>query len=328
MLLQLSKLRLLVVQSPKLYSCLVVLAIFLLQLIFLAPVVSTPTNVAVIYPEIRAPFNKIFADIADGVEKQANGSTKRYALKKDYSQKELEQWIVKNNIEVCVGLGRRGENALSEINNGIPFVLSGILSAKDAEQVMPVISMAPSPSKLFAKALSLKKDIKEIIVVYNPKKTQWLILKAREAATEHGITLTALETKSLSDSAKIYRKVFARPGIKNAAIWLPPDSTSVDNKAILSYILEKSWNRNIVVFSSGPAHVSKGALFAMYPDNFKLGERLAEIALSGLDGNKVSQRIFPAEELHAAINRRTAEHLGINVTNAELRLYDAVFPSE
>ena len=327
MLLLSSKLRLLVVQCFKQYS-LAVIVICMLQILFLTQVQSASSIVGVIYPDIREPYNKIFTDIADGVEEQTNGHTKRYALKKDYSQKELEEWLTKNNIEVCVGLGRRGENALTEINNELPIVLSGILSSKDTEQAVSVISMAPSPDKLFAKALELKKDIKEIIVVYNPKKTQWLINKARDAATKHGITLTTLETKSLSESAKIYRKVFQRSGIKNAAIWLPPDSSSVDNKAILSYILEKSWSHNIVVFSSGPAHVNKGALFALYPDNFKLGQRLAELALGELGGNKDYQQITPAEDLHAAINKRTAEHLGINVTSAELRLYEAVFPSE
>lgn len=322
------RLRLTIVQSLKKYSFLALFVILFLQILFLAPVLSTSSNVGVIYPEIRAPFNKIFTDIADGVEKHANGHTIRYVLEKDYSKKELEEWLSKNNIEVCVGLGRRGESALAEVGGGLPIILSGILSAQDTTQSIPAISIAPSPNKLFAKAISFNKDIEEIIVVYNPKKTQWLIHEARAAATEHGLTLTTFETKSLSESAKIYREIFKRSGIKKAAIWLPPDPTSVDNKAILSYILEKSWSRNIVVFSSGPAHVSKGILFAMYPDNFKLGERLAEMALNELNGKQVSQTISPVEDLHTAINTRTAEHLGINITRSELRMYDAVFPSE
>ncbi len=289
---------------------------------------STP-SVAVIYPELRAPFNKIFTDMADGVEKEINGSTVRYILKKDYSPQQLNQWMNENNIQACVALGVRGEKATSALEKDIPIILGGMLAPKSNSDLRPGISLAPSPDKLFEKLKIIKPDAREVIVVYNPKKTTWLIQKAQVAAVKHQLKLVTYTTMSLSESAKIYREIFKRKNIADVGIWLPPDPTSVDNKAVLSFILDQAWRKNITVFSSSLAHVNKGVLFAMYPDNIRLGQSLGKVALNELNKSTDQYKgIVPVTDLLTAFNRRTAEHLGINVTSTELRSYDAVFPSK
>jgi len=304
----------------------IVLASCVFLLILSLPSFAATPSVAVIYPELRAPFNKVFEDIADGVEKKVNGRTKRYILSKDFSQKELDDWIKKNDIKVCVALGGRGEKAANQFTQDIPIVLSGILQPKTIEH--PGISFAASPDKLFSTLKKQKLNIKQVIVVYNPKKTEWLIRAGQSAAIKHGLELVTYTTSSLSESAKIYRKVFKRLRIKDAAIWLPPDSTSIDNRTLLSFVLEQSWAHDVAVFSSSPAHVNKGVLFAMYPDNLKLGQSLGAVALEELNGGTKLKGLVPVEDLKTAFNKRTAEHLRVRFTSDDLRRYDAVFPSE
>lgn len=329
MIVDFPSLRLAIMPILKQNSCKkTVLFLFAFLLLFSIPTFAATPSVAVIYPELRAPFNKVFTDIADGVEEQVNGRTMRYILKKEYSQQELNQWLSKNNIKVCVALGVRGENATSVISDDIPVILGGVLKPKLIGESRPGISVAPSPDKLFEKLKKLKRNIKEVIVVYNPDKTEWLIDRAHYAAVKHGLELVAHPTDRLSKSAKLYREIFKRPGLRNSAIWLPPDSTSVDNHAVLSFILEQSWRHETIVFSSKLSHVSKGVLFAMYPNNIKLGQSLGKIASDELNGNGARVKgMVPLEDLNTALNRRTAEHLGINVSSSELRTYDAVFPS-
>ncbi len=295
-------------------------------LILSIPSFAATPSVAVIYPELRAPYNKIFEDIAEGVEKKINGRTKRYVLPKEYSQKDLNDWIRKNDIKVCVALGGRGEKAANQFTQDIPIVLSGVLQSKSITH--PGISFAASPDKLFSTLKRQKLNIKQVIVVYNPKKSEWLMREAQSAATKHGLELITYATSSLSNSAKLYREIFKRLRIKDAAIWLPPDSTSIDNRTLLSFVLEKSWSHHVAVFSSSPAHVNKGVLFAMYPDNLKLGFSLGAVALEELNGGAEIDTLIPVEDLKTAFNKRTAEHLGVRFTSNDLRKYDAVFPSE
>ncbi len=304
----------------------IVLSACVFLIILSLPIFAATPSVAVIYPEVRAPYNKVFDDIANGIEKKINGRTKRYILQKEFSQKDVDAWIKKNNIKVCVALGGRGEKAANQFAQDIPIVLSGVLKPKEANY--PGISLAASPDKLFSELKKQKFNIKQVIVVYNPAKSEWLIREAQTAATKQGLELITYTTTSLSESAKIYRKVFKRLRISDAAIWLPPDTSSIDNRTLLSFVLEQSWKKNVVVFSSSPAHVNKGVLFAMYPDNLKLGQSLGVVVLEELNGGAKFRSLIPIEDLKTAFNKRTAEHLGVRFTSQDLRSYDAVFPSE
>ena len=314
----------------KRYSCRkTVLAFFAFLILFSLPAFSAAPTVAVIYPELRAPYNKIFTDMADGIAKEVNGRTFRYMLTKDYSTQDLNQWLNKNNIKVCVALGVRSESATSALENDIPVILGGVLTPKSKTDLRYGISLAPSPDKLFGKLKKLKPSVKEIVVVYNPNKTEWLVRRAQSAATKHRINLVTYSTGSLSESAKIYREIFRRKNINRSAIWLPPDPKSIDNRTLLSFILDQSWKKDTAVFSSSLAHVNKGVLFAMYPDNIRLGQSLGKAAMDELNGNTNKNKgLVPVSDLQTAFNKRTAEHLGINITSAELRSFDAVFPSE
>ena len=299
---------------------------FVVFTLFLSiPIFAAVPSVAVIYPELRAPYNKVFEDIADGVEKKVNGRTKRYVLPKNFSSQKFNEWIRQNDIKVCVALGMRGEKAVETLTEDIPVVLSGVLKSKSP--AYSGISLAASPDKLFAELKKQKLEINQVIVVYNPDKTEWLIRQAQSDALKHKLDLITYKTNSLSNSAKIYREIFSRSDIKKSSIWLAPDSTSVDNKTLLSFILEKSWTYDVAVFSSSPAHVSKGVLFAMYPDNMKLGQSLGSVVLGELNGSATLNKMVPVKDLKIAFNKRTAEHLGIKFTSDDLRNYDAVFPT-
>ncbi len=300
---------------------------FLVFAIFLSfPSFATTPSVAVIYPELRAPYNKIYDDIAAGVETKVNGRTMRFKLTKNYSPSQLNDWVARNNIKVCVALGKGGEKAIGQLTHDIPVVLSGVIKPKSP--IYGGISLAASPKKLFTELKKQNSKIKKVIVVYNPKKSEWLIRQAQSDAVQKNLQLVTYMTTSLSESAKIYREIFSREDITSSAIWLPPDTTSVDKKTILSFILEQSWAKNVTVFSSSPAHVNKGVLFAMYPDNKKLGESLGAYALDKLNGGSGLNKMVPVEDLKIAFNKRTAEHLGIKFRSDDLRRYDAVFPSK
>ena len=114
---------------------------------------------------------------------------------------------------------------------------------------------------------------------------------------------------------------------KRDALWLPQDTTTVDDDTILPFVLRQSWNRDLPVFSSNVTHVKRGALFALYPDNVELGRALAQAAVRYLSGSKHGvEGVQALREVKSAINTRTAAHLGLSL-DTKLAGYDLVFPT-
>ena len=99
----------------------------------------------------------------------------------------------------------------------------------------------------------------------------------------------------------------------------------MDERAILPLTLRESWNRNIAVFSSNPSHVPRGVLFSLYPDNRAMGRTLAAMAVE--EGNGAAS-IEPLGDLRVAVNLRTAEHLGLDLSSRQRREFDLVFPPQ
>ena len=74
------------------------------------------------------------------------------------------------------------------------------------------------------------------------------------------------------------------------------------------------------------AHVKGGALLSLYPDNLDLGRSLAAAALRALGTPRPVPGVQPLRETRAAVNTRTAAHLGLDI-QSRLPMFDLVFPA-
>ncbi|WP_323745031.1 ABC transporter substrate binding protein [Noviherbaspirillum malthae] len=175
-----------------------------------------------------------------------------------------------------------------------------------------LISLTPSPVLLFAKMKALAGQIRRIYVVHNPKRTEAQIRNAREAAREQGLELIVLEASDVSAAARQYDGIMQSMDGRTDALWLPDDPSILNNNIVLPLILERSWNRSIPVFSSTVAHVARGVLFSMHPDNYRMGQTLA-ISMSTMLTEKGRRYHDDLRDVRVAINQRTARHLGLNL---------------
>jgi putative ABC transport system substrate-binding protein len=206
-------------------------------------------------------------------------------------------------------------------------LVGGALLLSDAEIVnVNGISLTPDPALLFSRLRTLLPEVRRVIVVYDPVKTEWLLRIARDAARAQGLELVAHEAHDLSQAAHIYTTLFGTADSRRDAVWLPHDTTTVEEGTLLPLILKESWNSGVPIFSSNMLHVKKGALFAMSPNNVELGRSLASSALGLMAGEHRKKGVQPLRELHTAINLRTASHMGLNIGYQQQRTFDFIYP--
>lgn len=302
------------------------IAVVIVYVALFAPVFAE-AKVGIIVPELRAPFKVIFDSVVDGIEGELNQGSSRLVLNKDYDPNDIARWARQENIRSVVTLGTLGLKASMYVPGNPAIVHGALLSAPGHSSKHPGVALTPDPKALFDLLYQLDNTRKRIVVVYNPAKNQWLVDLAKRQTAANGMQLVAYKATGVKQAAIIYDEIFSDNDLDSTALWLLQDSKVIDSKIVLPFIIEKAWQKEMVVFSSALGHVKNGVLFSMYPDNKRHGEQLAQLINSaGARANIADNNIHPSVGLQNAVNIRTAEHLGINLTRSELREFDVVFP--
>lgn len=287
------------------------------------------SSVGVVYPQIGEPYRSAFAAIVRGIEERTGGRIVRLPLVGDASPDSLLEALRSRHVRAVVALGRSGLKATTSLDLKLPVIAAGVLSVPESEgQLGTVVSLAPDPQLLFTRLKTFVPQARRVIVVYNPRQNDWLIRLAREASRHSGLELLAFESEDLKGSLKRYQELMGQLNVRRDALWLPQDTTAVDESAVLPWLLRTAWDEGLPVFSSNVAHVRRGALFALYPDNIELGRHLGTTAMSMLSSGSPPPRGLQAlRQVLTAVNVRTARHLGLDL-EASTQAIHLVLPEQ
>lgn len=285
-------------------------------------------SIVVVFPELGEPFRQVFAAIIEGIEDRLGGVVNSLAVPNNANPAQVAEDVRKREAKVLIGLGRGGMRVATALADELAVLVGCVVSVQESEaRSFPVHTLAPDPALLLARLKRLKPGARRVHLVYDPKLNAWLARLAREAARAEGLELLAQEVASQSEALRAYSQLLAAADPVRDALWLPQDPTTVDDGSVLPLVLREGWNRNIAVFSSHLAHVKRGALFSLYPDNHELGRTLAASAQRLASGPRAGMAgVQPLRQTRAAINIRTAAHLGIDAGAAPAG-FDLVYPS-
>lgn len=283
---------------------------------------------AILYPGVREPYRTVFEEVIAGIEGHYPGVTKRYELWPDYRTDAVRNWLRAREIRSVITLGTRGFDVAKVLQQQLHTIVVGaaLLRPQSSNNGFDGITLAPDPSILFQYLAELAPQVRQVAVIYNQQLNGWLIELAHQAAAGQGIELDARGVDNLRQAAEQYREVLRCEREGACAVWVLQDPATVDDRAILPLILKKAWDNHLVVFSSSPSHVRKGALFSLFPDNYAMGQRLAELAARASRANRGDAMIEPLRNVRIAVNLRTAEHLGLRFSSKTRGAFDMIFP--
>jgi putative ABC transport system substrate-binding protein len=271
-------------------------------------------RIAVIYPDLGEPYHSVFQQILSGIEQTAPTRVVGIALPESLHPDQLERRLRDEGAAVVIALGRHGLKAASELPKTLPVVGGAVLAAPDdGPGASTLVSLTPDPQLLLKHLKRMAPSVRRVFTVYSARQNDWLMALAQKAASAQGIELVQLETDDLRIALQRFHEIVdtAEPG--HDAIWLPQDTAVLDDQVVLPFVLQQAWDRSLIVFSSTLAHVRRGALFALYPDNVDMGRQLANSALSLIETTHPRRTVQPLREVRLALNTRTAGHLGLNL---------------
>lgn len=285
---------------------------------------STGPRVAVVYPQVRDPYRAVFRAIFEGVSAETPQGVEALEIPPEESVDAFAARLAQQPFDAVVLLGKRGLDLSSRIKSPERRVVGAVFARpEDIAAGVSATSLAPAPRMLFTTLRELAPAVKRIHVIHGADDNDWLIELARADAAKLGYELLPLRKGSIREGASAYRELLQQIQSPADAVWLLQASPFLDENSVLQMVLRAAWDRNLVVFSSNPSHVPKGALFALFPDNNAMGRRLAQLLR---EPAPAAARLLPLEQLDTAINIRTADHLGLGLSAGDAR-FDMVFPN-
>lgn len=295
-------------------------------------VLADPPVTAVLYPDIREPFRDVFLTIAKGVE-DVGITIKPRAITDEDTTESIKAWLSENRIQAVVALGSRGQSLSDELPRTMPVVIGAVhMSPLLRGKQYYGVTLSPNPAFLLQRLKNLAPGVNRVTLIYHKDRDRWMVDQALAPAQKLGVTLNAIPVERLQEAVVRYQQVLPTLKSDSDALWLSQDSAVLDEQAVLPMILREAWDRRLIVFSSNPSHVRRGILFAMYPNNERMGRILGAMAIRARDrldhGSPASaQGMLLLDELDTAFNTRTAGRLGVRFSKESLSEYDLVFPT-
>ncbi|WP_147361037.1 ABC transporter substrate binding protein [Colwellia sp. RSH04] len=291
-------------------------------------------SIAIFYPRSKEPYRTIYQEIIEGIDSKANMSSQRIVferiiLEKSFDSEAIANDLKKNGITKAIVLGRLGWKLAKGLyqykeDNGKPtfHIVSGALPI--SPNGLSGISLITAPSALFDYLTEVAPTVQNIHFAYS-KQSEWLVDIARKAAHSKGLSLNTHKVTTTKEAFTYYKNLFNSDISNKDAIWLPVDRIASNDKVTLPLILEKSWSKEVVVFSSKPSHAKRGVLFSTYPDNFSMGTQLFTM-VNELSKQPMQKNFSPLKSTLLAINLRTAAHLGFKYSSKQQETFKLTFP--
>mgnify|MGYP000965588612 CR=1 FL=1 len=278
------------------------------------------SDLVIIYPQVREPFAKVFEEVVRGAEEGYEDQAKRVPMADNQSPVDFVH-VLDESLPVLV-LGNRLAQQVSKNNPGRKLIVGAVNS--EFNDVFG-ITLIPDSEVIAKKLPVLVPRVKHVHIVTTHDNNMLDFERATTSLLQYGIELSLHEAEDIRVAAGVYRDLMKTLD-EDDAVWILPRGSFVNN-AMLAILLQESWEKHFVVFSSNPIHVKRGALFSVYPNNYKMGLSLGRLAQDVAQGNPPERQMKPLEDIFVTVNERTSNHLGINLTDDMRTHIDLILPA-
>jgi len=224
-----------------------------------------------------------------------------------------------------------GVTALAKVKHirKIPIIYFMVLDPKSVissgEKNISGVSMNIPQKDQLAVIVNLFPDIKDIGIIYNPKKTSFIIKRAETAAWNTGINLIK---KTVNTPKNVASRMMEMQG-KIDLFWLIPDSTVLTPETI-KFLFLFSMNNKIPIIAFSKNYLGIGALLSIGIDSYDIGRQAGELGNTFFTTNNKNlfNQHIDARRPVVSLNKKIANKLGIKINKNNANAFGGIDESE
>ncbi len=253
------------------------------------------TRTLIIYPNVKAPLQRIYTRIIEGIN-QVSLQSKILTINIDTQPSQLEATLQQIKPEKIITLGRTTAEKVAQTDYRDQMIVAAALF--DPFEYSG-ISLAIDSRILLKKIKTLLPFVNNVFVIDYPSQPS---IRIYSENLQGQPLITPLYHKDPLVNTQVLWKLLDKNASKSDAIILP----SHLDRDILYELVQLAWEKKIILLSTNLAHLKEGVLMAFYPDNTGMGRQI---------GSFVIEHKAPGYEslsyIHVALNPTIAKHLGL-----------------
>jgi putative ABC transport system substrate-binding protein len=275
-----------------------------------------------VHPEVSGAYAAIIRQFRDGLQQTTAAPVEAYALKAGDSSGELQRWLAsRGEPRAVVTLGRSALEAVQDLGATTPVYAAALEEAPN-DRVRGV-SVFIDPVRFLNLLKTLTPEVDTVHLLYRTDKSAALAPTIQAVAKGQGLRVLPRGVSGLREAVSVTSEVLGAAK-HNEAIWLHRGVLRLNDDLLLDLVIRESWSRRIPVFTSEAQYVKRGILFSLFPDYVALGRALGEMANGHADN--ATQALEFLQTTKAALNLRTARHLGVHPSPEVQARFEVVYP--
>lgn len=263
--------------------------------------------VLILYPVVREPYDRVYRDTLAGIGQVYDGDSRTLPVRsaRDLTPTQLTE----DAPRVAVALGNSAARALVGLDPETPVITTATADIPFKRRHQ--LAYYPDPPLLIEQLRRFGPEVRRVKLVSPPEAGPYQT-RVQQAFAAAGVELDLCTATGLKEAATCYRELLDRAEAGDA-VWILHGGNLLE-PALLAYILDVAWRRQLPVISSNPAHAGRGALFALYPDDQATGRQLGALINDCLRNcNGESSLVSYLREMRVVVNERTSRHLGLEI---------------
>ena len=297
-------------------------SLLIAQALLAAHAVAPPSRLLLVHPEVSGAYAAMIEQFRDGLQQTTAAPVEAYALKAGDSPGELQRWLAsRGEARAMVTLGRNALEAVQDLGATTP-VYAAALDEAPNDRVRGV-SVFIDPTRFLDLLKTLAPEVDTVHLLYRTDKGDALAPIIETAAKGQGLRVVLHGVSDLREAVNLTSEVL-RAAKRNEAIWLHRGVLRLNDDVLLDLVIRESWARRIPVFTSEAQYVKRGVLFSLFPDYEALGRALGEMANRHADD--AAHRLQFLQTTKAALNLRTARHLGLHPSPEVRAHFEVLYP--
>ncbi len=285
---------------------------------FLAPKPSEKPVVAITQIVPHPSLDSIRQGILDTLKGQDISIVFQDAQGNMATATQIAQRFVALNPKVVVPITTPSAQALYVVakERGIPLIFAAVTDPI-AAKLTPSYEGQPDVAGVYdalpileqAKIIQEAINPKTVGILYNPGETNSVVIveKMTQTLQDLGMAVVKAPVTTTLQASTTTRSLVGQVQV----IYIANDNTVI---SALESILQVTNSEKIPIFCSDPESVERGALMALGPNQYAMGQQVGKMIQAFLEGKPLEKiGIQKPQSYELLINLKTARHLGIHL---------------